>query len=198
MDVGARRPLLRYPVRHRFTEADFDRMAEVGILYEGRGLELIDGDILEMSPENDRHAEVLDRLAALLYRALAGRAELQVRIMHPLVQMAPHWQPQPDFVIQRGSLRHRPTSQEAVLVIEVADTTVRFDGRVKLPAYARAGIPEVWLIDLTRDELVMYRNPEGGTHRQVWARGRGEQVTPEVIVGVTLSLDEILGPLESE
>jgi Uma2 family endonuclease len=196
MGVGTRKLVDRYPRRHQFTEADFDRMAEAGILDEGAGFELIDGDILEMSPENDRHAEVVDRLTGLFYRSIRESSGLQIRPMHPLTGLAPHWQPQPDLVLQRGSIRHRPTRDETVLVIEVADTTRRFDRRVKLPAYAKAGIPEVWLVDLTRDELVMCRRPEGGTYQEVWARGRGETVAPEALAELRLSVDEILGDPE--
>jgi Uma2 family endonuclease len=193
MGVGTRKLVDRYPRRHQFTEADFDRMAEAGILYEGTGYELIDGDVLEMTPENDRHAEVVDRLTALFYRMIPEQSGLQIRPMHPITGLAPHWQPQPDLVLQRGSIRHRPTREEAMLVIEIADTTRRFDRRVKLPAYAKAGIPEVWLVDLTRDEIIMHRQPQGSAYQWEMSKGRGETIAPEGLPDLILQVDEILG-----
>ena len=181
----------RTPARHRFTAADFERMGQIGILPEGSGYELIDGEVLRMNPIGDRHAEVTDRLAVLLIRALP--AAFVVRVANPLVGLDPHWEPQPDLVIQRGSLRSRPTPQDAVMVIEVADTTLAFDRGVKLPAYAAAGIPEVWLIDLMRNEVFVHRAPEGDTYRWVMAKGCGEQLAPQALPDLSLPVDEILG-----
>ena len=182
-------------VRHRFTAEDFERMGQVGILPEGAGYELIDGEVFEMSPEGDRHADVVDRLAELFRTQVAARgANLRIRTMHPIVGLAPTWEPQPDLVLQWGrDARRRPTVQDALLIVEVAETTLARDRDVKLPAYAKAEISEVWIVDLTTDTIFVHRRPDGGRYAWTMAKARGETIAPEALPELALDIDEILG-----
>ncbi|HJR71550.1 MAG TPA: Uma2 family endonuclease [Gammaproteobacteria bacterium] len=149
------------PRRHRLTVEDYYRMGEVGILAPDARVELIDGEIIDMPPIGPPHAGTVNRLVRLLGRAVGDRAVLLVQ--NPVV-LSRHSAPQPDLALALPradfyASRH-PGPADAVLVIEVADTTLPFDRDVKIGLYARHGIREVWLIDVQAKHLVRYRTPQ--------------------------------------
>ena len=130
------------PLTHRrFTVDEFHRMAEAGILREDDRVELLDGEIVEMTPIGDRHVACVMRLSDVFAGRAHGRALLSVQ--NPL-SLGTHHAPQPDVAL----LRHRAdlsgtwrlSAEETLLVVEVADTSVETDRNRKVPAYARAGI----------------------------------------------------------
>lgn len=151
---------------HRFDVHEYHRMIEVGILEEGARIELIDGEIVQMHPIGSRHFACVSALNERLSAGLAGR--FLVSVQGP-VRLDRYSEPEPDVAL----LRRRddfyasalPEAADAFLVIEVADTSLLVDRRVKLPLYAAAGIPEVWLIDLNTDTVEVYRQPEGQAYR---------------------------------
>jgi Uma2 family endonuclease len=156
------------PRRHRLTVADYYRMGEIGILAPDARVELIDGEIIDMAPPGHPHAGTVDQLALLLGAAMTGRGHVRVR--NPL-RLDEHSEPQPDISVltPRADFyksRH-PRASDALLVVEVADTSLRFDRDDKIPLYARHGIREVWLIDLKAKRLVRYRNPQQGAYASV-------------------------------
>ncbi|GAA5334404.1 MULTISPECIES: Uma2 family endonuclease [Thermus] len=177
-------------VRHRFNVEDFHRMQEVGILPEDARVELVQGEILEMSPVGKRHMAALKRLMDKLFPLQQARKAL-LQIQDPL-RLFPDTEVQPDLVL----LRFRedfygervPETQDALLVIEVAETSLDYDLRVKVPLYAKAGVPEVWVLDLTRDRLHRYSEPQGGAYRfqQVLEEGTLE------VLGLSFPLKEVL------
>jgi Uma2 family endonuclease len=128
--------------RRRFTRAEYHRMAETGILGEHDRVELIRGEIVQMSPIGPRHAAFVDNLNQLLVTRLAGRAI--VRVQNP-VALADDTEPQPDLVILRRRpvpyKEREPYGEDTLLVIEVADTSLAYDRTTKLRLYAEAGIP---------------------------------------------------------
>jgi Uma2 family endonuclease len=156
------------PRRHRLTVADYYRMGEVGILAHDARVELIDGEIIDMAPPGDPHAGTVDQLALVFGPAVVGRAH--VRVQNPL-WLDEHSEPQPDVSVLKPSAdfykSRRPRASDALLVVEVADTSLRFDRDDKVPLYARHGIPEVWLVDLKAKRLVRFRNPQQGTYASV-------------------------------
>jgi Uma2 family endonuclease len=156
------------PSRHRYTVADYYRMGEAGILAPDARVELIDGEIIDMAPPGNLHAGIVDQLALLLGSAVAGRA--QVRVQNPL-RLDEHSEPQPDVSVLRPRIDFyksgHPRPADALLVVEVADTSLRFDRDDKIPLYARHGIPEVWLVELKAKRLVRYRNPQQGAYASV-------------------------------
>jgi Uma2 family endonuclease len=178
-------------VRHRFTAEDFERMGQLGILPEGAGFELIDGEVVVMGPIGARHAWVVDHLVALFVKHLP--AQFVVRGQQPLRGLATHWEPQPDLVVQRGGGLELPTPRDAVLVVEVSETTVGYDRQTKVPAYALGEIPEVWVVDVTTDTIVVHRQPEGGRYTSIVRKTHGETVAPEVVPELIVSIDDILG-----
>jgi Uma2 family endonuclease len=188
MEITALRP------RRRFTVDDYYRMAEAGILREDDRVELIEGEVVEMPPIGSAHAGTVDHLATLLGRAVADRAI--VRVQGP-VRLGDLSEPVPDVCLLRARedfyKRSHPRPEDTLLIVEVADTTATFDRRVKLPLYARAGIPEYWVVDLGRGLIEIYRSPSGESYRERLELRQGDRLAPATLPGVELSAADILG-----
>ena len=175
---------------HRITVDQYYRMAEVGVLAPGERVELIDGVIIDMAPIGSRHAGTSSQLGELLLNAVGTRAIL--RSQSP-IRFGSTSEPQPDLAVLRR--RHdyyktaHPSAEDALLLVEVSDTSARYDVKVKVPLYARHRIPEVWIIDLTQELLHIYRRPEGGVYADVSALAEPGVVTlaalPDVEVDMT-------------
>ena len=180
--------------RRRFTADDYHRMAACGILAEDDRVELLDGDIVEMTPIGPRHLARVDRLNDLLAHRFHGRAIVRVQ---GSIRLDPRSEPQPDLTL----LKHRPDFYDRIatgpgdvlLMIEVGDTSADFDREVKLPLYARDGIPEVWLVNLSGGRLEVYATPEGAIYRDACFLERGESIAPTAFPDLVLQLDDILG-----
>ena len=177
---------------HRFTVDEFQRMAQTGILDEDARVELLDGQIVEMSPIGPRHAGCVRLLIRLLSRA-ADRVMIDVQ--NPVV-LGTYAAPQPDLAILRlraDDYAHaHPGPDDILLVIEVADTSVATDRERKLPLYATAGIPEAWLVNLPEDVIEIHREPRNGIYTVRQIIRRGETLTPLRLPELTLSADDIL------
>jgi len=178
--------------RRLFTREEYHRMAEVGILKPTERVELIRGEIIEMSPPGRRHIAFVDNLNQLLVMRLAGRAIVSVQ--NPIV-LTEDTEPQPDLAIRR----HRAVpykdreahAEDVLLLIEVADTSLRYDRSTKLRLYAAAGIPEYWLVDCTTESIEVFRSPDAEGYRDV-SRIEGEgTLTVEAVPDVTLQVGEI-------
>ena len=156
------------PRRHRLTVADYYRMGETGILAPDARVELIDGEIFDVAPPGSLHAGTVNRLTQVLVAAAGNTAVLHVQ--NPLT-LGRYSEPQPDLALLRYradfyTSRHpRPT--DALLVIEVGYSSVRFDREVKIPLYAGHSIPETWLIDLAARRLTRYRDPQRDAYARV-------------------------------
>jgi len=177
----------------RFTVDEYHRMVDAGILQEDDRVELLDGQIVEMSPIYPPHASCVNRLTRLLSQALGDRATLAVQ--NPVV-LGLHWEPQPDVAVLKprvdGYARQHPQPADVLLVIEVAESSLERDRDEKIPAYARAGVAEAWLVNLGARVIVLYQDPGPEGYRRVRTAVRGETVTPLELPGVTLRVDEIL------
>jgi len=168
-------------------------LAGLGVLRQNDRVELIVGQVVEMSPIGDRHASCVRRLNQLFSHSLFGAAIVDVQ--NPVV-LGEHDAPQPDLVLLKPRSdvypRH-PRGTDILLVIEVADTTLAYDRDIKMPLYARAGIPEAWVIDLAADRIEVYQNPVAGQYTTVGTASRGDVLTPRQLANVTLAVDGILG-----
>ena len=180
--------------RYRFNVDEFARMGEAGVFTEDDRVELIDGEVLEMSPIGPPHAGTVNRLNELLVTRLAGRAN--VIVQNP-IRLDRHTEPQPDLVVARRRKdfytdRH-PEPADVLLVIEVADSSLRYDRTEKAPRYARAGIPETWLVDIQAGTVTVYADPgpEGYARQQV--RRRGDRIAAASVPVPGLAVDDILG-----
>jgi Uma2 family endonuclease len=177
----------------RFTVDEYHRMAEAGVLTEDDRVELLDGQIVPMTPIGHRHAGCVNRLNALL--ASRAGAAATVSVQNPVV-LGEHQEPQPDVALLRyradGYGTRLPAVADVLLVIEVADTTIERDWK-KIPVYARGGVPEVWLVDLATDQIHLHRKPAGGAYADVTTARRGASLNPVALPNVGLSAEEILG-----
>jgi len=176
--------------KHRFNVEEYYRMAEVGVLKPGARVELLDGEIIDRSPIGPFHAGVVGRLVRFFGAASNGR--WHVWPQNPL-RLDEHSEPQPDVTLLRLSpddyTTRQPGPDDAHLVIEVSDTSLAVDREVKLPAYGRAGIGEVWVVNLTDQTVEVYRGPNftGYSSKTILRAGEkaSSQAFPDVAIGVT-------------
>ena len=180
--------------RRPFTVGEYYRMAEAAILTEEDRVELIAGQIVAMSPIGSRHAACVDRLNSLLHSQprLAGI----VRVQSPIALDA-YSEPEPDVVLLRPRTDFyadaHPTASDVLLAIEVADTSADYDREVKLPLYAQAGLPEVWLIDLQKGHIEVYARPQGSAYQQRVEVTADATLTSPTVAGLELAAADVLG-----
>lgn len=180
--------------KHHFTVSEYERMGETGVLPPDARVELIEGEIVEMSPIESPHAACVDLITENLNPQLRGRAI--VRTQNPIV-LDDFSEPQPDAaVLKLRADRYReahPRPLDVLLIIEVSDTTVQKDRLVKMPLYARAGIPEALLFDLAGDQVEYYSQPKAGTYQVARTLRRGERFESASMPGHALDIALILG-----
>ena len=178
--------------RRRFTVDEYYRMAEAGILCEDDRVELIEGEIVEVAPIGSRHAACVDSLNQAFSERVGERAI--VRVQNP-VRLSIRTEPEPDIVLARPRPdRYRqahPGPADVLLLIEVADTSLAYDRRVKIPMYARAGIVEVWLVDLKGQVVLRYADPHEGAYRLTERVGRGQRLTALNLPGLEIAVDDL-------
>jgi Uma2 family endonuclease len=177
--------------RRLLTVDEYHRMGEAGILTDDDRVELIEGELVAMAPIGSEHAATSNSLTHLLVQAIGNRGIVSVG--NP-VRLSRHSEPQPDFAVLRHRANYRtslPRPEDTVLVVEVAKTSLEFDRKVKLALYARAGIPEVWIVDLTAEEVEVYRSPSGDGYASVTRAGRSETLTIEALPRVRIPVAKI-------
>ena len=181
-------------VRRRFDVSDYYRMADAGILRETDRVELIEGEILQMSPISSGHAARNTRASKVLQRYV-GEAAI-VSNKHP-VRLDAYSEPQPDIAMlkPRADLYEQahPGPLDILLILEISDTSSAFDRQVKAPMYARAGITELWLELISEDCIEVYSEPANGVYRQIRQARRGESLSLKSFPQVTIPVDELLG-----
>lgn len=181
------------PTRRRFTVAEYYAMADIGILEENDRIELLDGDLIVMPPIGDWHAASVDRFTNSLPPQLQGRAI--VRVQNP-TRLNDNSEPQPDIMLLRWrddfySGGH-PGPADVLLLIEVADTSVDYDRSAKLSAYARAGIPEVWIATRQNSRIEVYTEPIEDEYSSVRFVGPGESIAPQAFPEVVLEVNNLI------
>ena len=181
-----------------FNVDQYYRMAQSGILAEDDRVELIEGEVIKMSPIGVRHASCVKRLNAFFTEKL-GRKVI-VGVQDPIL-LSTYSEPQPDLCLLRPKADFyadgHPSPADVFLVVEVADTSIGYDRDEKIPLYARAGIAEVWLIDLTQDTFTLYAEPIRGQYRQTREVNRGGVVASTIFSELMLDVDTILGAAQS-
>ena len=192
--MPATAPPVSKPTPLRFTVSDYHRMAEAGVLGADRHIELIDGHLYEMSPIGSQHAACVDRLTHLFVRAVDDHAI--VRVQNPIV-LPPNSEPEPEVALLRprddGYASHHPRAKDVLLVVEVADSSLTFDQEVKVPMYAQAGIPQVWVVALDEDQVHQYSMPVSGSYRERDVYKRNDIITlPHPLDDYTVSINSIL------
>jgi Uma2 family endonuclease len=180
--------------RRYFNVSEYHQMTAAGILTEDDCVELIEGEIIKMSAISARHAACVDRLNKLLNRR-AGKMAI-VRVQSP-IGLGEYSEPQPDLALLKPRAdfyaQAHPTPKDVLLVVEVIETSAVRDRSLKLPLYARAAIPEVWLVDLSQGLIEIYARPAKGAYRELHQVKRGEAAISLTIPGLKLSVARILG-----
>jgi Uma2 family endonuclease len=169
-------------------------MAQAGILKEDDRVELVEGEIVEMSPIGRRHNSRVDRVAAIFFERLAGRAI--VRVQGSIV-LDDGSEPEPDIVLLHPRddfyAGADATASAVFLVVEVADSSEVYDRQTKAPLYARHGIPELWIVNLNRDQIIVHRDPSPAGYATTRVCRRGESLSPLAFPDLTIAVDAILG-----
>jgi len=184
--------------KHLFTVEEFHRMGEAGIFGEDDRVELIGGEVVRMSPIGWRHAYCVSRLNEILFRFASGQDLLGrryvVNVQNPIA-LNRYAEPQPDLVLTEGlPVGRLPGPAEVALVVEVSDTTLRYDRETKLPLYAAAGVPEVWIVDLQADAVEVHSEPASAEYRAVSRQGRDGRVASATLAGLAFDVAEVLPP----
>jgi Uma2 family endonuclease len=185
--------LSRYPAapRRLLTVDEYHRMGEAGILTDDDRVELIEGELVAMAPIGTEHIASTNALTHLLVMAVGGRGIVSVG--NP-VRLNRHSEPQPDFSVLKPRDDYRktmPRPEDTMLAVEVANTSLEYDRKVKLALYARAGIPEVWIVNLAANEVEVYRSPAGDNYTSVTRAGRSDNLTIEALSGILIPVASI-------
>lgn len=180
--------------RHSFTVEEYGRMGEAGVFSPDVRVELIEGEIVDMSPIGDRHAACVGWLTQTI--TLLLQRTFLVWAQNP-VQLDDHSEPEPDILVLKPRddfYRHgKPRPEDVLLLIEVSDKTLQSDRKVKVPLYARAGIPEVWIVNLNDERVETFAGPSGGAYWTTAVFSRGEEVQSYALCDLNLNVSDILG-----
>jgi Uma2 family endonuclease len=180
--------------RRWFTASEYNRMAEAGILTEEDRVELIEGEIVEMSPIGSRHAACVNRLNMLL-SSQSGQIFI-ISVQNPIV-VDDYSEPEPDVAVLRARddyyAQELPTASDVLLVVEVADTSIEIDQSVKIPLYARAGVPVTILVDLPKELIEVHSEPSNGQYQSVQIFRYGESFQLKTLPQLNLNVAAILG-----
>jgi Uma2 family endonuclease len=183
--------VLHAPTYH-WTVEEYEKLNGAGIFTESDRVELLNGEIIVMSPIGYRHAQAVRRLTKFFIKAAGNRYELDPQ--NPFV-LDERSEPQPDIILvdpKLETLRRHPRPDEIFLVIEVSDSTVRYDREDKRPAYARNGIREYWLLNLEENVLEVYREPAGATYLDARVLAADETIAPLAFPDVQLRVGDFL------
>jgi Uma2 family endonuclease len=178
--------------RYRFTVRDYHRMGEAEILHEDSHVELIEGEIVIMSPIGSVHVGTILQLTGMLQRAVGENA--LVSVQNPVV-LDDYSEPEPDIMLLKPredfykSTLPRPS--DVLLLIEVADTSLRYDREVKLPLYARHRIPEVWLVDVENRRVTSFSSPSEEGYQQQKVQDNLTSISPLCLPDITLDLSQL-------
>ena len=161
----------------RWSRAEYGRVAAAGVFGADARIELLDGAILDMTPQGSRHATAFSLVARAVQDA--GGQDFHVRLRLPLA-LADDSEPEPDVAVVEGGIRDYRDAHpaHALLIVEVSDESLRRDRTLKRRLYARCGVPDYWILSLADARLEVHRDPDGGDYRTVFVRRAGDTVSP--------------------
>jgi len=186
-------PDFNHPLKHLTNLDEWRRMGEANIFPPGSRVELINGEILDMAPIGSYHAGHLKNINKLFTRLMPE--DLITSVQDPL-QLGDLSEPEPDFMLLKPHAdnyysRH-PTAEDVLLLIEVADSSLRFDQNEKLHLYAQHGVPEYWLLNLNHKCLEVYRKPNGEAYAEKSTLHSGDTVTLTQLPNLSIQVSAIL------
>lgn len=175
-----------------FNVDEYYRMAEVGIFQHER-VELVEGEIVAMGPMGTPHSACISRLTQELSRLIERRFILRVQL--PL-RLNERTELEPDISIVRYRSDHfasrQPRPEDALLALEVAESSLPYDQDVKMPLYARAGVPEAWLVDLSTRTVTVHSDPSSEGYQRLISYGPAETAASSSLSWLTLGVEELL------
>jgi len=181
-------------LKRLFTVEEYHKMVDAGILTPDDRVELISGEIVQMSPIGRRHAAGVNRLVRIFTRLLGERIILSAQ--NP-IELNNTSEPQPDIalLLPRPDFYEsgHPHSEDILLLVEVADTTAKSDREVKIPLYAENGIKEVWLVDMNEQYIEVYREPTSNGYKNIQKFRGGEMLFIQIFPDINITVDEVLG-----
>jgi Uma2 family endonuclease len=180
-------------LRHRITVDEYYRMAEVGILPPDARVELIEGEIIDMAPIGTGHTGTIAQLNQLLQNAVGDRAYVLPQLV---VRLSDISEPQPDFALVKPRAdfykKKHPGPADTFLIIEVSESSLRYDLQIKAPLYARHAVPEYWIIDLKGRQVRFFRSPESGQYADVTSTDAPGIAAPVALPEVQIDLTHVL------
>jgi len=180
--------------KYLFSVADYYRMAEAGILGEDDRVELIEGEIVQMTPVGSRHASCVNRLNVLFSQR--SDSPFIICVQNP-IRLGNLTEPQPDIVLAKPRDDYyescHPTPDDILLLVEIADSSIEYDRQTKIPLYARHGIPESWLVDLVQRTIEIYTNPTETGYLTQNEMKKGDVFSPLAFPELQVSVEEIIG-----
>jgi Uma2 family endonuclease len=180
---------LHEPRPRLFTVEEFNQLGTAG-LFEGQRVELIEGEIILMSPQGPNHSSVVELVAEAFRQSLGKGYWVRTQAPLPVSNLS---EPEPDIAIIAGSPRTvRQHPKVALLVVEVSDSTRAFDRGRKAALYAKSGISDYWVVDLVQDCVVVHRQPMKGLYTEVAEFRRGQKVAPLAWPKRKIKIDDLL------
>ncbi|HLC16826.1 MAG TPA: Uma2 family endonuclease [Thermodesulfovibrionia bacterium] len=179
---------------YQVTVEEFYQMYESGMFAEDDRVELIEGEIIHMTPIGSWHSAVVDRLNELFVERFSAYAIVRIQ---GAVLLSRKSEPLPDVVVMKRKedfyASGHPQPEDMFLIVEVSDTTIRYDRSIKVPLYARSGISEVWIVNLQEDWIEAYRKPLFSDYQEKIVYRRGQRIAPEFYADAVFLVDDILG-----
>jgi Uma2 family endonuclease len=177
--------------RRPLSVSDYHKMVEAGVFNENDRVELIEGELIQMAPIGGPHMQLINLLNRLLVQQVG---EDGVVSPQNAVALQPDSEPEPDFVVLRPECLYWtavPTAKDVLLIIEVSHSTLAYDRDVKIPLYAKHGIPEVWIFEPANRLVSIYREPARNSYRRVLTSDRSETISPSLLPKVQLRLRDV-------
>lgn len=181
------------PARLRFSVDEYYKMIELGMLKDYERAEIIEGELIKKMTIGDRHAMAVNILTRFFVKRVSD--DILVSVQNP-VRLSDFTEPEPDLVLAdltKFDGRRHPRPEEILLVVEVSDTTLKYDRETKLSLYGEAQIPEVWIVNLPKNIVEIHQKPSDGVYQFVKIFKRGERIVSEMLPNLSISTDEIFG-----
>ncbi len=180
-------------VRHKLSVSDYYRMGDAGILHEDSRVELIEGELIDMSPIGSHHAGIVTRISHVLNKKISDQAIVSVQ--NP-VRLSDWSEPQPDIMLLKPRSDYyydsHPKPSDVLVLIEVADSSIDYERKTKLPLYACSGIKESWIIDLNAQRLERYSQPGETGYGHCETLDKTGTISPDGLPDLVIDLSRIL------
>ncbi len=185
------------PKKRLFTREEYHAMGKAGILGRGERVELLEGEIVAMSPIGSRHAAGVDMLTKAFYATANIGDRAIVRVQNPAATSSTS-EPEPDLTLlepkEDSYASGHPRPEDILLLVEVADSSLYYDVNVKLPHYAAVGIPETWIVNLQDDQVEAHTEPSSEGYRASRIYRIGDTISPTAFPDLKISVNDIIPP----